>query len=138
MDNGEGFIIEGANGMRMLAMQYWQCSEIGAKIGQNKDQSVQLVFAEPLPNSSIHIQYYWYINYLFLIFYIEVNQVQTFLKDNNGPGVQHIAFCTEDIVGVVSCLRSNLVPFITPPPEYYLLVSLLVVQNKFYCFICEV
>ena len=45
-----GFIIEGNNGMRMLAMQYWQCSEIGAKLGK-VDKPVQLVFAEPLPNS---------------------------------------------------------------------------------------
>lgn len=51
------------------------------------------------------------------------NQVGTFLKENSGPGVQHIAFHTENIVGAVSCLRSNGVHFITPPPEYYLLVS---------------
>lgn len=55
--------------------------------------------------------------------YTGVNQVQTFLTENKGPGVQHIAFRTDDIVGVVSSLRTNLVPFITPPPEYYTLVS---------------
>lgn len=48
-EDDAGFIIEGNNGMRMLAMQYWQCSEIGAKLGV--DKPVQLVFAEPLPNS---------------------------------------------------------------------------------------
>lgn len=57
MDNGDGFIVEGNNGMRMLAMEYtmeyWRCSEVGAKIdGMNKEEPVQLVFAEPLPNSS--------------------------------------------------------------------------------------
>lgn len=60
---------------------------------------------------------------IFYFLFLGQNQVQTFLKHNGGPGIQHIAFHTENIVGVVSCLRSNLVPFITPPPEYYSLAS---------------
>lgn len=51
------------------------------------------------------------------------NQVTTFLRHNGGPGVQHVALHTGDIVGSVSSLRSNGVQFITPPPEYYSLVS---------------
>ncbi|XP_003383900.2 PREDICTED: uncharacterized protein LOC100633625 [Amphimedon queenslandica] len=99
-EDDNGFILDGSNGMRMLAMKYWQCSETTATLGGKDEKLVQLVFAEPLPNAG-------------------KNQVGTFLKQNSGPGVQHIAFHTENIVGVVSNLRSNGVHFITPPPEYY-------------------
>jgi hypothetical protein len=53
-ENEDGFIIQGYNGMRMLAMEYWQCSEIAAGTC-DKDKSIQFVFAEPLPNSGIFI-----------------------------------------------------------------------------------
>ena len=49
--------------------------------------------------------------------------MRTFLNHNGGPGVQHVAFHTENIVRSVSCLRSNGVQFIIPPPEYYAMVS---------------
>ena len=50
------------------------------------------------------------------------NQVQTFLDHNGGPGIQHIAFHTEDITHTVSGLRNLGISFITPPPEYYSMV----------------
>ena len=41
--------------MRMLAMQYWQCSETSLTLCKEGDDEkpVQLVFAEPLPNAGI-------------------------------------------------------------------------------------
>lgn len=42
-----------------------------------------------------------------------------FLRDRHGPGVQHIAFETDDIVQTVSMLRSRGVAFIDTPPDTY-------------------
>ena len=53
----------------------------------------------------------------------EPNQVQVFLDENGCAGVQHIAFHCDNIVSSVSCLRQNGVRFISPPPEYYSMVS---------------
>lgn len=98
--DGNGFILEGSNGMRLSAMQYWMCSEKGVEFDSISDPPVQLIFAEPLPNAGR-------------------NQVQTFLDHNGVPGIQHIAFHTEDITHTVSGLRNLGISFITPPPEYY-------------------
>ena len=49
----------------------------------------------------------------------------TFLNHNGGPGVQHVALHTDNIINAVSSLRSNGVQFIKPPPEYYSLVCML-------------
>ena len=48
-DTGEngGFIIRGDNGMRMVAMQWWQCSET-AVLSPAANHPTLLVFAEPL------------------------------------------------------------------------------------------
>ena len=49
--DGNGFILEGSNGMRLSAMQYWMCSEKGVEFDSISDPPVQLIFAEPLPNA---------------------------------------------------------------------------------------
>ncbi len=46
--SGKGYILEGSNGMRLSAMQYWLCSETRV---HSSDNTVQLIFAEPLENS---------------------------------------------------------------------------------------
>ncbi|RKG88231.1 4-hydroxyphenylpyruvate dioxygenase [Corallococcus terminator] len=45
-------------------------------------------------------------------------QIGEFLRRNGGPGVQHLAFLTPDIVGCVSQLRQGL-SFLEIPPAYY-------------------
>ena len=47
-----------------------------------------------------------------------------FLNDNGGPGIQHIAFHTNNIVESASTLLDNDACLITPPPDYYSIVSL--------------
>ncbi|GAB2893744.1 4-hydroxyphenylpyruvate dioxygenase [Streptomyces deserti] len=42
-----------------------------------------------------------------------------FLKSHNGPGVQHIAFATDDIVRSVDALASQGVDFLPTPAAYY-------------------
>ena len=47
------------------------------------------------------------------------SQIQEYLDAYVGPGVQHIALGTDDIVGSVSALRDRGVRFLTPPATYY-------------------
>lgn len=47
------------------------------------------------------------------------SQIQEFLDANRGPGIQHMALQTTDIVGVVANLRSRGLPFLPVPPTYY-------------------
>jgi len=47
------------------------------------------------------------------------SQIQEYLDYNSGPGVQHIALQTKDIVQTVSTLRANGVEFLDVPDAYY-------------------
>ena len=47
------------------------------------------------------------------------SQIQEYLDYNTGPGVQHIALATRDIIHTVSVLRDNGVEFLAVPASYY-------------------
>jgi 4-hydroxyphenylpyruvate dioxygenase len=47
------------------------------------------------------------------------SQIQEYLDYYNGPGVQHIALLTEDIIQTVDTLRENGVEFLKVPDSYY-------------------
>ncbi len=47
------------------------------------------------------------------------SQIQEYLDFYNGPGVQHIAILTEDIVKTVGILKNNGVEFLNTPDSYY-------------------
>lgn len=48
------------------------------------------------------------------------SQIEEYLDFYEGPGVQHIAVATDDIISTVSQLKANGVEFLsTPPEEYY-------------------
>lgn len=47
------------------------------------------------------------------------SQIEEYIKFNNGPGVQHIAMETEDIVKTVNALRENGVELADTPDSYY-------------------
>ncbi|MGM7723176.1 4-hydroxyphenylpyruvate dioxygenase [Metabacillus sp. Hm71] len=47
------------------------------------------------------------------------SQIQEYLDYYNGPGVQHLALLTNDIIGTVAALRANGVEFLTTPDTYY-------------------
>jgi 4-hydroxyphenylpyruvate dioxygenase len=47
------------------------------------------------------------------------SQIEEYLEFHGGPGVQHIAFRTTDIVSVVSKLRARGVRFLFVPKNYY-------------------
>lgn len=47
------------------------------------------------------------------------SQIQEFLDANRGPGIQHMALRTNNIVGAVGELRSRGLPFLPVPETYY-------------------
>jgi 4-hydroxyphenylpyruvate dioxygenase len=47
------------------------------------------------------------------------SQIDEYLESYRGPGVQHLALSTGDIIGTVRALRASGVGFLTVPPEYY-------------------
>ncbi len=47
------------------------------------------------------------------------SQIEEYLDFHNGPGVQHIAFATSDILSTVAALRSRGVRFLFVPKAYY-------------------
>jgi 4-hydroxymandelate synthase len=53
----------------------------------------------------------------------EPGQIDDFLKNHGGAGVQHVALSTDDIVSTVDILRRRNVGFLAAPPAYYDLVG---------------
>jgi 4-hydroxyphenylpyruvate dioxygenase len=49
----------------------------------------------------------------------KVSQIEEYLRFNEGPGVQHIALCTDNIIESVRSLRHHGVSFIATRPGYY-------------------
>lgn len=47
------------------------------------------------------------------------SQIEEYLDYYGGPGVQHVACATDDIVGAVSALRARGARFLQVPPTYY-------------------
>jgi 4-hydroxyphenylpyruvate dioxygenase len=47
------------------------------------------------------------------------SQIEEYLEFYGGPGVQHVALQTEDVVATVEALRERGVRFLTPPDAYY-------------------
>ncbi|NXK52907.1 HPDL protein, partial [Chauna torquata] len=88
----EGYVLGGQGvGMLLLALQSAQGSPV---------PSCKLVLAESLSEDS-------------------PNQVDTFLEQHGGAGIQHVGLCTPDIVSTTRALQRAGVQFFTPPPTYY-------------------
>ena len=47
------------------------------------------------------------------------SQIDEYLDFYGGPGVQHLALATDDIIGTVSALRDRGIEFLTAPTTYY-------------------
>jgi 4-hydroxyphenylpyruvate dioxygenase len=47
------------------------------------------------------------------------SQIEEYLIEYKGEGIQHIALATDDIIATVDALRKNGVSFMTPPPDTY-------------------
>ncbi len=48
-----------------------------------------------------------------------IGQIEEFLMEYNGEGIQHIALICDDIVGCLDALKANGVPLMTAPPSTY-------------------
>ena len=55
----------------------------------------------------------------YVLFVSGPNQVQTFLTEHGGPGIQHIGLHTPNITEAVASLKDSGVKFIDPPAAYY-------------------
>lgn len=53
----------------------------------------------------------------------EAGQIDSFLKEHNGPGVQHIAFLSDSVVHSVGTLGRRGVEFLNTPAAYYRLLA---------------
>ncbi|MCS6837366.1 MAG: 4-hydroxyphenylpyruvate dioxygenase [Bdellovibrionaceae bacterium] len=49
----------------------------------------------------------------------EKSQIQEFLDEYKGSGVQHLALLTNDIIRTMDMMKKNAVPFLAPPPATY-------------------
>lgn len=88
----EGYVLGGQGvGMLLLALQSAQGSS---------GPSCKLVLAESLSEDS-------------------PNQVDTFLAQHGGAGIQHVGLCTPDIVSTTRALQQAGVRFFMPPATYY-------------------
>uniref|UniRef100_A0A3B3VAH7 4-hydroxyphenylpyruvate dioxygenase n=1 Tax=Poecilia latipinna TaxID=48699 RepID=A0A3B3VAH7_9TELE len=113
-DVDEGFVVnqEGV-GLRLTAMQYWKCSKAGIALPfpDVKEPDCKFVIAESLPHEGR-------------------NQVDTFLEQHRGAGVQHVALYTKDIVSTAHAMAEAGVQFFSPPPAYYTEVGKLQEMEK--------
>lgn len=102
-DTDNGYVIQGNDiGLRLTAMEYWKCSEVGLSMSttEEKKTDCKFVIAESLP-------------------YQGKNQVDTFLEQHHGAGIQHVGLYTTDIISTCKSLADAGVHFFTPPPTYY-------------------
>lgn len=47
------------------------------------------------------------------------SQIQEYLNEYKGSGIQHVAMTTNNIIGTLESLRANDMAFLSPPPETY-------------------
>jgi len=108
-EESDGFKVETLNGsgeklgLKLTAMQYHFCSEQSLKLlphDLSDSEDVKVVFGESLLGQG-------------------PNQIDTFIKENGGPGVQHIGLLSKNIFNSVKEWSSNDVAFIKPPQHYY-------------------
>ncbi|XP_054837922.1 4-hydroxyphenylpyruvate dioxygenase-like protein [Eublepharis macularius] len=94
-DAAEGYKIQGAGmGLRLTAMH---CN--GSGLNQ-LDHDCKLVLAESLPQQ-------------------RKNQVDTFLEQHGGAGIQHVALHTTDIIRTAAAMAKSGANFVEPPLTYY-------------------
>ncbi|XP_064629910.1 4-hydroxyphenylpyruvate dioxygenase-like protein [Lineus longissimus] len=95
-DEEEGFVLKGNNiGLRLRAMNYRSCHDQG-----DQSTGLKFVMAESLPHQG-------------------PNQVDTFLREHGGPGVQHIGLYSNNIIDAVQSMAASGASFMDTPPTYY-------------------
>ncbi|OQV22178.1 4-hydroxyphenylpyruvate dioxygenase-like protein [Hypsibius exemplaris] len=98
----DGFVLDGDIGLRLKAMEYFQCAETMLANDLREEDGLKLVIAESLAGHDA-----------------QTNQVESFIEQHDGPGVQHIGLYTDDIIATASTLRDRGVSLQVPPLMYY-------------------
>ncbi|KAM6156242.1 4-hydroxyphenylpyruvate dioxygenase [Rhynchocyon petersi] len=75
-------------------------SSLRSIVVANYEESIKMPINEPAPGK-------------------KKSQIQEFVDYNGGPGVQHIALKTEDIITAIRCLRERGMEFLAVPGTYY-------------------
>lgn len=60
----------------------------------------------------------------------DLSQIQIYVDDNRGPGIQHIAFHVSDIIKTVEHCRANGIEFLPTPKTYYEMVPERIEKQK--------
>lgn len=71
-----------------------------SRVLQSRNRAVRLVFMEPVQGE-------------------RESQIAEYLRHHRGPGVQHVAFHTDDILAASHKLRVRQIPFLRIPAAYY-------------------
>ena len=77
-----------------------QYSSLKSRVMRSKNWKVRLPINEPAQG-------------------LKKSQIQEYLDFNEGPGVQHVAFLTNDIASTIESLRKNGMEFLNVPDTYY-------------------
>jgi len=75
-------------------------SALLSKVVRSKDNVIKLPINEPYEG-------------------LKKSQIEEYLDEYTGSGVQHIAIATDDIISAISALRENGIEFLTVPDTYY-------------------
>lgn len=75
-------------------------SAMNSKAVQDSTERIKFVLIEPIPGK-------------------RKSQIEEFLKFHEGPGVQHIALHSQDIIKSIQALEANGVGFVSAPGSYY-------------------
>ena len=79
---------------------FTEYSAMNSKVVQNDNGSVKFPFMEPARGR-------------------RKSQIEEYLEFNRGPGAQHVAFLSNNIVETVRLLRENSIEFLPSPDTYY-------------------
>jgi 4-hydroxyphenylpyruvate dioxygenase len=79
---------------------FTEYSGMNTKVVQNDNGSIKFSIVEPAPGR-------------------RKSQIEEYLEFNKGPGAQHIAFSSDNIIETVSLLQENNIDFLLSPDTYY-------------------
>lgn len=77
-----------------------QYSSLLSSVVRSKDNTIKIPINEPYKG-------------------LRKSQIQEYIEEYNGSGVQHIAIATDDIISSIAALRENGVEFLSVPDTYY-------------------
>ncbi|MBI4041352.1 MAG: 4-hydroxyphenylpyruvate dioxygenase [Deltaproteobacteria bacterium] len=77
-----------------------QYSALVSKVVRSKDKKIRLPINEPY-------------------FGLKMSQIEEYIREYSGTGIQHIAISTPDIVKTIRALRNNGMEFLSVPDTYY-------------------